>query len=741
MRLNRNSKRIAIDSQLPYGTAVKGMLMVRFSLTAVALVLACPAYAQDDSPGDANGDEEIIVTARAAKLYRVEQTASGKMPTEPLASSQTISVITEQLIEDQGARDAQDLYRNLSGVSFFSYAGVTARGFRQEENFYDGLRGDPYIGFAVPQLFNVGRVEFLKGPAGMLYGQTAPGGLFNYVTKKPSEMFEAEGKIVFGTEARHGGQLEVSGPVGDVVALRGAAFYESRDLPRTWAGNRTLMLDGGAAFDLGPVKLTTQALLIEQDLAANRLRGIPVDDEGHFLADREWNHNEPSDFLDLRSTSFYARLDAQPVDGLTLDIAARRIDSNETQNYHEPFLVDAAGNVFDTDGDGEPDGISRQFRDQFRDSGIWSVGGNAVWSAQLSDTVSNRVLAGFDYSTEEAFSRSATLRGRATPAAGLPCPLAFDDPVYNACHSSTYNVPAPSRSLTETERYGFYALNELTVGPLIAVAGIRTDTFDDTSTNLVNGTVSGFQGGDETYRLGLVWRARDEVSLFAQYATSFEPQSASAQDPRAGGPFAPTTGNMLEGGIKTALFGGGLQSTVAVYRIVRENLLQADPRGDPEGDGIDNSIAFGEVTSKGVDVDIAADLTDHWVLTLAYGYNDTRITGDNGGGGFSNAVGDRFANAPRHQLGFWTRYQIPEVGLAFALGGDYVSKRVSLSDQPVNPYMVFDASITWTTGPMELRLRVDNLFDKTYAASGFNDRGGHFPGEPRSAFVEAGYRF
>lgn len=153
--------------------------------------LSAPLLAQD-VPNEQIGEAEqgadaggvIIVTGRAQKLYRVDETTSGKMATPPLESSLVITTISEQLIEDQGARDAQDLYRNISGVSFFSYAGVTARGFRQEEIFYDGLRGDPYAGFSVPQLFNIERVEFLKGPAGMLYGPGAPGGLFNYITKK-----------------------------------------------------------------------------------------------------------------------------------------------------------------------------------------------------------------------------------------------------------------------------------------------------------------------------------------------------------------------------------------------------------------------------------------------------------------------------------------------------------------------------------------------------------------------------
>ena len=102
-------------------------MLFRVCLTALPLVLAAPAVAQSslrdgaEVEAEEQGDDvvvgnDIVVTGRAAKLYRVEQTASGKMPTEPLASSQTITVITEELIEDQGARDAQDLYRNISGV-------------------------------------------------------------------------------------------------------------------------------------------------------------------------------------------------------------------------------------------------------------------------------------------------------------------------------------------------------------------------------------------------------------------------------------------------------------------------------------------------------------------------------------------------------------------------------------------------------------------------------------------------
>ncbi|MEM6303000.1 MAG: TonB-dependent receptor plug domain-containing protein, partial [Pseudomonadota bacterium] len=110
------------------------MLFQRLTISvcvAGIITQATSAFAQ--TPGaDDSALEEIIVRARAQTLYRVGETDTGKLVSAPLDSSQLITSINAQLIQDQGARDAQDIYRNISGVSVFSYAGVTARGFRQE---------------------------------------------------------------------------------------------------------------------------------------------------------------------------------------------------------------------------------------------------------------------------------------------------------------------------------------------------------------------------------------------------------------------------------------------------------------------------------------------------------------------------------------------------------------------------------------------------------------------------------
>jgi iron complex outermembrane receptor protein len=271
---------------------MRRILMISAALTA----LASAVQAQDAEVS------EVVVTGRAQQLYRTQEVQVGRLPTPPLESSQTVQVINAELIADQGARDAQDLYRSISGVSFFSYAGVTARGFRQEEIFFDGLRGDPYAGFSVPQLFNVERVEFLKGPAGMLYGPGAPGGLFNYVTKKPDEQFSAHVAGVVGTEARYGASAEVTGalPVQGVSGRMGA-FYEEQNTPRVNARSEILILDGGLKIELPLGELNLQATHYDQNLPGNRLRGVPTNNLGQFLTDRRWNHNEPGDFLRLQA--------------------------------------------------------------------------------------------------------------------------------------------------------------------------------------------------------------------------------------------------------------------------------------------------------------------------------------------------------------------------------------------------------------------------------------------------------
>ncbi|GGB89905.1 ligand-gated channel [Novosphingobium endophyticum] len=698
--------------------------IIRICHISTALGLLTAPYAVRAAEAD-EAASEIIVTGRAEALYRVESTSVARGASDPRDIPQSVTVINESLIDDQGARDATDLYRNIAGVTTFSYSGVTFRGFRQDRVFYDNLRGDPFIAFSVPRLFNIQRVEVLKGPSGMLYGPGEPGGLINYVTKTPTEELAAQANLTLGNYERYGASGEISGPITGNGALlgRAGAYYEQMDPFRNNTREKSLILDGGLKAKLGEdARIIGQVTHYDQKNRAARLRGVPTDDDGNFLASRSWNTNEKSDFLNLRATVYQARLQAEPADGIAVELATRYFDARERQQYHE------ARGLVDTDADGIVDASRRELRDQERITKGLTFSGNATIDQPIAG-LDNRVLIGADWYREDA-----EFWGRTVTHPNIPL-LSLSNPVYGLSGASFYDLEAIAKRPTETRstRYGFYLQDQLSLSDQwIVVGGARYDRYKDT--DLLGGTE--YEDGDWTFRGGLIFKPRSDTSLYASWSQGFEPQSVDSQNPLAGGPFVPITGEQIEAGVKLALLGGKLQANAAVYQIKRRNMLQADPNGD-SSDGFDDLAPIGEVTSKGFEIEIAADLTPDWVLTANYAYNDARITATVPGQSLTNAVGDRFANAPKHQAGLWTRYQFRPTGTAVALGGEYIGERVSISGQTVKPYAIFDASVIQQITPhLSVLLRVDNIFDKTYAASGFIDRTGHFPGEPRTVFAE-----
>jgi iron complex outermembrane receptor protein len=704
-------------------------------LASAGLVLAGLAPAQAQQVADTTPVEEIIVTGRAQRLYRVEETSIGKMPANILDIPQAVQVINEEMIDDLGARNVIDLYRNISGVSYFTYGGVTFRGFRQEQNYYDGMRGDPFIGFAVPQLFNIERVEVLKGPAGMLYGPAAPGGTINYVTKGPTDDLHGDVRLTIGNYDRVGGSAELSGPADEAgrFTYRLGAFYEKMDSYRIGAGSDTKIGDASLGIKVTEdIKLTLQAIHYDQALPANRLRGIPVSNDGVYLGPVSWNHNEPTDYSKLTSNVLQAKLDARITDAIRLDAGIRWFKAEELQNYHEPR------GTYDSNGDGVLDMVRREFRDQRRNADALAVALNLVADAQTGG-ITHKILFGGDWYQEDS---EQLIRAAPGVASRGPVPDAsLTNRVYGLTSGANYaayfaNVPY-TRTATRAMREGVYLQDQISLTPQWdLVAGLRYDRFKDT--NQVSG--DDFTDGDYTWRAGLIYKPVDDVSLYASWSNSFEPQAIASQDENAGGPFDPVTGKQVEAGVKTALLGGRIQANGAVYRIVRENMLQTDTTKAPVN-GVNQLSPIGEVTSKGFELDLSTDITPDWVFTANYGYNDTKITGSVPGQSLTNAVGNRFANAPRNKVGFWTRYQVQEIDTAFAFGGEYVSQRVSLGGQTVKPYTIFDASIITDLGFAEAMFRVKNIFDKEYAASGFTVHNGHFPGDPRTWFIELRKRF
>ena len=693
--------------------------MFKKSLISTALLAASHSWAQSPSPVA----DEVLVTGRAQTIYQVsESSVSTRLSADLTRVPASVQVLNKELILDQGARDARDLYRSISGVSFFSYSGVTFRGFRQDEVLYDGLRGDPYAGFTVPRLFGIEQVEVLKGPSGAVYGAGQPGGLINYNTSQASLENRAQAQILAGNYNLTGVNFEATGAFGGSdLGYRVAMLKETEDPFRTNTTNDNDQGDIGLVWEpSSDTRAQIKYSFVDQTLGGNRLRGVPIDQSGHFLVDTAWNHNEPTDFLSLEADILYGRLQHRFNDQWSLDMAARWYDNQEKQNYHEPR------GLYDSNGDGVEDMMSRQFRYQIRDNEGLSAYTNLITQFHTG-RVEHEFLVGaevFDQKDNFKAKRGDPIESE---EGGVVPPLSLYNPIYGQTHRSQYGLDRPweNDDTSSQTQSGIYIQDLIRASDSWDfLASLRYTHFDNESS-----TAETFSDDALTYRLGTVYHINEQLNLYASVSEGFVPQDISQQTSRTGGPFEPEESEQFEIGAKLELFGGRARLNVAAYEIERSNVLQADPT-DPDGE---RQSALGRVRSRGAELDLSADLLRHWTMTLNYGYNRTKVLEDSDG--ITNATNGEFANTPDHQLGLWTRYDFLSINSAIAFGAEYKGEQISIDGIPVPDYTVFDASWQSQIDQWKLQVNVKNLFDKTYAESGFIFRTGHFPGEPRRVIV------
>ena len=186
-----------------------GMLV----LSTAALAEGSTTNTAENNSTDSNSQvvelPSLKVTARSLSDYQADESSVGTRTNTPFDETpQSVQVITQELIEDQAANEVTDLFRSMSGVSYLNYGIVKMRGFEQESQvLYDGIKGDPFRTFTIPQLFNIEEVQTLKGPSGALYGAGEAGGVINYVTKKPSYEQENNIKLTAGNQDYYGRSL------------------------------------------------------------------------------------------------------------------------------------------------------------------------------------------------------------------------------------------------------------------------------------------------------------------------------------------------------------------------------------------------------------------------------------------------------------------------------------------------------------------------------------------------------
>jgi iron complex outermembrane receptor protein len=609
------------------------------------------------------------------------------------------------------------------------------RGFTQREVLVNGVKGNPYgsfdgdinnTGFSTSQfrLSNLERLEVLKGPSSVLYGSGEPGGIINYVTKKPRDTFAASATIGTGQYAQKLAEAEVTGPANAARTLlyRGAVYVEDRDSFRFNAATRNAHLVGGLAW-----KPSTRSALgleyeyIDQHNSGHRLRGVPVNAAGDFLADYRWTATEPGDFTDLSANVVQARFDQVVGTSARLDATIRYLAYDRHENYHEPRGITNNGTL-----------MQREFRDQLRTNDDWTLAVNLASPFRVGRS-RHDLVAGTDIVSQDFLFRFATAR-QASSGGPVP-PLALVSPAYGTVNAASYGLTAASFStdLADTRRTGVYVQDLVALGARVnLLAGGRIDRYND------SGSSAGLSlDGDQTAltgRLGLVFKPRPHISTYANVANGFSRAPVLAQTPTANGPHDAETSRQVEIGSKTEWWQGRAQLTLAGFQIVKQNVLRPDPSQGPTGTNLNAVLSTGEIRNRGFEIDLAGELMPRWNLAFNYAYLDSEITRDP----TPAIVGRRMPNAPPHALGLFTRIDLP---LGAAAGGSlqYVGDREEpFAGIKAPAFAVVDLHYYQQLGSRaKVLLRLDNAFDRQYAsASLFAARAGNVPGQPRTFSIQ-----
>lgn len=658
----------------------------------------------------------LQVEGRALTLYQEDESSLGTRTNTPIDEiPQSVQVITDDLIKDQAANEVTDLFRSISGVSYFNYGIIKVRGFEQESQvLYDGVKGDPFRTFTVPQLFNIQEVQVLKGPSGALYGAGEAGGVINYVTKKPT--YEQQNTIEFtaGNKDFLSGSVESSGPANEDGSQRYhvGVYSSSEDSYRNNVEEDNEIIDLGYAWDLNDDSTVTLQYTHFYQLG-ERLRGVPIDEDGNFLTDTSWSSNEPSDYQEFESDIFQANLEHSINNWLNSNSTFRYYETKETIKFHQ-----ARSLVYSDDNDSSNDYVTRRYQDQVRE-----YKGIDLASYLVADLGDHTLVAGADYhfaSEDELFYYSS---------AGVS-DLSLTDPAYDDDISS-YTMGLNRDRSTDLNQTGAYVQDQWqATDKLNVVVGGRLDYIKEKVIDNDDGSDNAsYDDMGYSTRIGATYKLSNQLKPYASFSTGLTPQSAADQlTSEDGSLFDPEENQQFEIGVRSYLLNNRLNVNLALYHIVKNDVLTEDPDDD------DYSIAIGEIRSQGFEVDALADITPRWVANVNYAYNDLEVMD-------TSADARNLSNSPYHQLGVWTRYEFPSITSSVSFGVDYVSEQKDRDDNTIKPFTVYDVSWQTVWQDWKFQANIKNLFDKEYAIAGFTTESGAIVGERRRVYLTAAYDF
>ncbi|MFG0408388.1 TonB-dependent siderophore receptor [Pseudomonas sp. FYR_11] len=653
-------------------------------------------------------------------------------------TSQSVSVVTRQQIDDQGSQTVAQAMRYTPGVLTNPYGAthrydyVAMRGFNDGsvDNIYvDGLKsmGDngTYSTMQVDPYF-LERIDILKGPSSVLYGRSSPGGLVALTTKKPLFSAYHQVQATVGTQGQRGMGFDFSGPVDEDqrIAYRLTGLADASDTQFDHNKEERYAIAPAISVDFSEdTSLTLQAYL-QHDPNGGYHGGNPADGmlhprNGLRLSDHFFEGETGIDSYERTQQSFSYQFEHRFNDIFTARQNFRYQDSDVSMDQvYSAGWADAESNILNRAYTGGDERLHSYIID------------NMLQAEFFTGAAKHTLLMGTDYQR-----RKADVEWRY----GTVDPLDAGNPQYGNGNLQLLGENRYQRRLQQT---GVYLQDLVELDQWRFSLGLRQDWVKVSEQNRDSDTKVNDQRSKFTTRAGVLYLFENGIAPYVSYSESFNPNTVSDQDGR---PLAPTEGTQWEAGIKYQPTGSDNLFTASVFRIEQENLASKQPNED-------FYRAVGEVRSQGLELEAHVQLSESLKLLGGYTFTDIEYSKSMPSlvSGNLDNKGNSPTQAPKQMLSLWADYNFHQGALdGLRLGGGVRYVGYSWVDaensMKVPSYTLFDASVGYDLGKVgltgvDVRLNANNLTNESYITS-CASLNYCYMGEERNVSATVSYQF
>lgn len=689
---------------------------------AMLPLIVSTAYAQSHSTeSESSTLPTITIQAQEAKSPYVAQHAASLLKSDAslFETAQSVSVVTREQLDQKQATTLAEAINGVAGVvsgqrgrrgwDDFNIRGQGAN----NQIFVDGLRTSARSAVAV-DLSGIDQVQVLKGPASVSFGQVAPGGLVNLVTKRPEAESFAQTDVSYGSYDFKQANFDLNYAPHETEkgAFRLTGRYADQDDPVDYVYFKNLYISPTYNFDLGD-HADLSVIASYQHREYQRYQGAPL--VGTLL---------PSALGKIDSSFFSGDPSSDPYKADVYRAGWNfKYDFGNDLVFKQNAAVQKTemnGGFISLQAGGTETAVKRRLEVQDWDYTNYTIDNNLQKKLQIGNS-EHDLLVGFDVMQE----KRETAADRCNFATINPFA-----PQYNQGCINTLSLN--SDSITNLRDMGIYARNRIILSDqwIINLAG-RYDWAKSSSENVLKGTKTDPQEDHAfTGNASIMYLINDLIAPYVSYATSFVPNIGTDRNNAL---FDPEKGKQYEAGVKFQGADQLIQGTLSWFDLRRQNVLVNDPTD------ISYQITEGEQTTRGIEAEINTAINDYWTASVAYAYTyDSKTTKSTD----ISSIGQRLENTPEHTYSFMARYR-PQGSLGWYVGAGITgASETELSglDIELPAYTIYNADAGYDAEYWGAQLSVRNLFDKNYYSGVIDNRVVAF-GNPRQVNFTVKFKY